>query len=367
MPFTDAEKSEILAHCRQFLVYRASGTIAERMREIADSEYAQLPADGYGTGGMVERLEGEVAELLGKPAAVFMPSGTMAQQIALRLWCDRAKNPTVAFHPTCHLEIHEQMAYRELHHLNAVLLGGRDRLFTLEDLQAVSEPIAALLIELPQREIGGQLPSWEELVAICDFAREKGIRLHVDGARLWECGPFYGRPYHEIAGLFDSVYVSFYKILRGLPGAILAGPADFIAEAKIWQRRHGGNLHTLAPNAIAAKIGLDRQLPAIPAFCTKASEIAAALKGIEGVTVIPEVPPTNMMHLRFAGAKDALDEAFWRVAKEHGVMICRGVSATEDPHLWGMEVTVSHSALDLDTSLLRELVSQVIESARQIH
>jgi threonine aldolase len=73
------------------------------------------------------------------------------------------------------------------------------------------------------------------------------VALHLDGARLWECRPFYGRDYAQIAGLFDSVYVSFYKTLGGIAGAALAGPADVIAEARVWQRRQGGNLVRLFP------------------------------------------------------------------------------------------------------------------------
>ncbi len=180
--------------------------------------------------------------LLGKETAVFMPSGTMAQQIALRIHANRSGNKTVAFHPTCHLERHEQYAYRELHQLSGVLVGSPDDLMTLDDLKAVKLPVGTLLIELPQREIGGMLPTWEELTELVAYARGQGMAVHLDGARLWESQPFYGRSYAEICALFDSVYVSFYKTLNGITGAMLLGEASLIDEAKVWQRRHGGNL-----------------------------------------------------------------------------------------------------------------------------
>ena len=110
-------------------------------------------------------LEAEVRELLGKPAAAFMPSGTMAQQIALRIHADRRGRQVVAFHPTCHLELHEDKAYQRLHGLVGRTLGDGRELLTLADIEAVREPLAALLIELPQREIGGRLPAWDDLVA----------------------------------------------------------------------------------------------------------------------------------------------------------------------------------------------------------
>jgi threonine aldolase len=134
----------------------------------------------------------------------------MAQQIALRIWADRRHTPVLAFHPTCHLEIHEHKGYAFLHGLQARLVGEATRVLTLEDLCATPGPIAALLLKIPQREIGGQLPDWSHLVAQAEWAHERGIALHMDGARLWESAPFYARTYAEICDLFDSVYVSFY-------------------------------------------------------------------------------------------------------------------------------------------------------------
>ncbi len=123
-------------------------------------------------------------------AAVFFPSGTMAQQIALRLWADETERRTVAYHPLCHLELHEQDGLRELHHLEPILVGDATRLMTIEEVKALPD-IACLLIELPQRELGGELPSFSELEEISHWCRTRGIRLHLDGARLFESLPFY--------------------------------------------------------------------------------------------------------------------------------------------------------------------------------
>src|SRR5579862_7022983 len=135
--FTPEERKEIANNCTQFLGFRLTETLADKLREIADSPYAELGYDNYGAGGYTAQFESEIAALLGKESAVFMPSGTMAQQIALRIWCDRVGSNQVAFHPTCHMEIHEKGAYRELHGLEATLLGEKHRLFTLDDLKAV--------------------------------------------------------------------------------------------------------------------------------------------------------------------------------------------------------------------------------------
>src|SRR4029077_1170607 len=160
-----------------------------------------LAADEYGEGGTVAVLEAEVRALLGRPGAVFMPSGTMAQQIALRVHADRRGRRVVAFHPTCHLELHEDKAYQRLHGLIGRTLGDGRELLSLADLESVDEPLAALLVELPQREIGGRLPGGGAVAARGGGPRERGAAVPLDGARLWECGPFYARPLSDIAGL----------------------------------------------------------------------------------------------------------------------------------------------------------------------
>ncbi len=202
--------------------------------------------DLYGERALAERLEARVTELLGKEAAVRMPSRTMAQQIALRIHCEWRGNRQIAFHPQCHLDVHEERGYAHLHGLRADLLGSRERLPTPEDLEAVREPLGAVVLALSAREIGGQLPAWEELTAFCTKARDEGIALHMDGARLWQCAPFYQRTLAEIADLFDTVYVSF-KDLGAPAGAALTQTKVVIDEARVWQIRHGGRLFAAYP------------------------------------------------------------------------------------------------------------------------
>jgi threonine aldolase len=177
-----------------------------------------------------------------------------------------------------------------LHGLHGLLVGDPDRLITLGDLEGIHEPVAALLLELPQREIGGLLPVWDDLVAQTGWARERGVALHLDGARLWQTGPFYERDHAQIAGLFDSVYVSFYKDLDALAGAALAGDAGFVAEARVWQRRHGGNLVTMQPFVVSAELALDQRLERIPEYVEHARALAAALGAVDGITSRPRAP-----------------------------------------------------------------------------
>lgn len=320
-------------------------SVADAIAEIQSLPAEDLASDVYGNGGAVTALETEVRELLGKPAAVFMPSGTMAQQIALRIHADRRGRRVVAFHPTCHLELHEDQAYERLHGLAGRTLGhGRD-LIAPGDLEAVHEPLAALLIELPQREIGGRLPAWADLVKIVDLARARGAAVHLDGARLWETGPFYDRPLSEIAALFDSVYVSFYKGLGGLAGSVLLGEADLVDEAREWRHRHGGTLYNLWPYAAAGLAGLRLRLPRMGEYVVHAKAIAAALSVLDGVEVVPDPPQTPMMHVHLRTTAAAVTAGIRRMATEQKLWTWGGSTATDTPGIRRIELTVGDATL----------------------
>ena len=342
---SEDERRLLREGCDRALRGNGERTTAHALAELATLSADELTADDYGDGGAVTVLETEVRGLLGKPAAVFMPSGTMAQQIALRIHADRTGRRVVAFHPTCHLELHEDKAYQRLHGLVGRTLGEGRELLTLADLEAVHEPLAALLIELPQREIGGQLPAWDDLAAQVAYVRERGAATHLDGARLWESGPFYGRPLSEIASLFDSVYVSFYKGLGGLSGSMLLGDANLVAEARGWRKRHGGTLYQLWPYAAAGLAGLRLRLPRMEAYVAHAQAIAAALSGVEGVDVVPDPPQTPMMHLYLRTTSATVTAGIRRIATERRLWTWSGSSPTDMPGMRRVELNVGDATL----------------------
>ena len=329
--------------------------LAERAPDLAE-------LDVYGERALVERLEVRVAELLGKEAAVWMPSGTMLQQIALRIHAERRGSQRIAFHPHCHLEAHEERGYEHLHGLHASHLGARERLATSGDLDEIREPIAALLLELPQRELGGQLPPWDDLVATCDKARERGAALHLDGARLWQCGPFYERGLDEIAGLFDTVYVSFYKDLAAPAGAALAGPKDLIDEARVWQVRHGGRLFTAYPFLIAAEQGLDELLPRMPEFVARARELGEALAGVDGLEVLPSPPQTAMFHVFVHRRLESLQEAALDLAEQTGTWLGYA-AATDASSVQKVEVSIGPPSFDVPVDEAKALWEELLAAA----
>jgi threonine aldolase len=342
--------------CTRFL----AGHGPVRTGDLLATIPADTAVDRYGDGGVVAELEGEIAALLGKPAAVFLPSGTMAQQSVLRVHADRRGRRTVVFHPMCHLDRHEGEAHERLHHLTGRKVGDPNRLIGRDDLDQVHEPAAALLLELPQRDLGGQQPEWAELEAQVAWARDHGAAAHLDGARLWESAAGYGRPPGEIAALFDTVYVSFYKGIGALPGCCVAGPDDIVAEVREWRRRMGGTLWGLWPNAASALTCLKRRLPLMPRYLSHAQAIADALKDLPGVRVVPDPPQVPMMHLLLATSQEGYGAAARRLAAEQGTWTWPQAMTTGDPAVQRVELSVGDGTCALDSAEIRDLIAALV-------
>lgn len=347
--------------------------IAAWLRENGDQGSGEdlvpgVQAEVYGRGALVEDFEGEVSALFGMPAARFMPSGCMAQPITLRIWSERARNATTAFHPTSHLQLHEELSYRDLHGLSAHLIGDASRPITAADVATAIGPggvaektgLASLVVELPAREIGGQLPTWEEMVELSELCRNQGIRLHLDGARVWQAAPAYGRSLSEIAALFDSVYVSFYKDVGALPGAMLLGPRDFIDEAASWQRRQGGTLYTAVANIVSARTHLADCLERMPQLIERARQVAALFIVHARASVIPDPPQTSMFHLRLEGEEDELLEARDRVAREMGIWLFGNLKEIEGQAAMRAELSMGASSLTLSDDELAAAIALLL-------
>ena len=357
---SDQDWREIMYGCERWLGAERPASAATLLRAAADALPPEARPDFYGEGEVVEQFEHRLAELLGTEAAVLMPSGTMAQQIALRMHCAKRSTDTVAFHPTCHLELHEHGGYAHLHGLKAELVGHRDRLIEIADLESLHAPIGALLLELPQREIGGQLPGWDELVAQVEWARDRGAATHLDGARIWEAAPYYRRSHDEIAALFDTVYVSLYKGLGGLAGCVLTGPEELIAQARVWQRRHGGTLKGLFPLAAAAQPGLDVLVPMMPRFLEHARELAAALSELPGVAVVPDPPHTPLFHVHLSGERATLQQRALDVARERRLWLFHELGPTPAAGVQKLELNIGEPALDIPPTEAAELFAEIL-------
>ncbi|MFE6593053.1 threonine aldolase family protein [Streptomyces sp. NPDC057781] len=321
------------------------------------------PSDIYGN-GIVESLEEKVAALLGAEAAAFFPTGTMAQQVALRCWAGRTGDPVVALHGLSHPEMHERDAFSRVSGLRPVRVTSEPRLPTADEVRDFDEPFGALMLELPLREAGFVLPTWEELTGVVEAARERDAVVHFDGARLWESTVHFGRPLAEIAGLADSVYVSFYKSLKGYGGAALAGPRTLIEEAKAWRHRYGGAVFQQFPTVLSALAGLERELPRLPEYVAHARVVAAALRegfaaaGLPWARVHPEEPHTHEFQVWLPYDADVVGEAAVRQGEETGTLLFSRGWSTPGPGLAITEVGVDTAGLGWTADEVKAAVAE---------
>jgi threonine aldolase len=353
---TDDEWDALRERCTRFV--HGSGPVR------AAQALATIPTDTrpdyYGSGGVVAELEAETAALLEKPAAVFLPSGTMGQQIAMRVLAERHAGNVVVMHPRAHPLIGEADAISRLQQLVPRVVGEPNRLLTRADLDSVAEPVAVLLLELPQREIGGQQPQWHDLESQVQWARERSAAAHLDGARIWESAVGYGRTPGDLAQLFDTVYVSFYKVLGALPGSCIAGSADVIAEVREWRKRMGGALFGLWPNAASALTCLRARASRVQHYFEHAQALADALRDVDGIQVVPDPPQTPMFHMLLKASPETLEANAYAIAADEGIWTWRKGAATGDPTVQRVELAIGDPACEWEPIAFRNLMLRLV-------
>lgn len=230
-------------------------------------EYARLleklsgstTEDDFSRDGCVAKLEARIAALTGKEAAVWFPTGTLANHVAVRILAgDRRRVLTQA---ESHLFRDCGDCCQTLSGLTMVPLGNGQPSFTLQDVESAASdsqtgrvltPVGAIMIETPVRRKLGRRFDFEEMKRVCAWARERGVGLHLDGARLFIESAYTGRLVREYAALFDTVYISMYKYFNAASGAVLAGPAKLLANLYHTRRMFGGGLHQVWPFASVA-------------------------------------------------------------------------------------------------------------------
>lgn len=364
MRYTPEQRLKLREDCELIVPGFAESSPAQEFKALGDwCERHGVAHDDYGEGKLVDGFEQKIAALLGKPAAVFMPSGVMAQLAAVKVWTETARLPRFGMHPTSHLAIHEEEAWSALLHCHGVPIGNRLRPMLATDLEASPQPMACVIVELPIREAGGQLPSWDELETLKTAARQRGLPLHMDGARLWESAPFYGRSHAEIAAGFDSVYVSVYKGIGGLSGAVLTGTHDFIAQARLWRRRMGGTLYHLSPMVASAAMRFDERLAQMPALYARTLDLAAGLRvECPALRVNPAVPHINMFHLYCPAPVEKVNDARDAVAAQARCWLFGGARPADVPGWSVVEVTVGDRLLHAENARVIPLFARLAEA-----
>jgi threonine aldolase len=351
------------AQCTRFL--SGHGAIEARgwVERLAGSPELGLGLDVYSEGPAIERLEREVAALLGKEAGLFFHKGVVAQQAVLLVHATETNRRVVALHPKSHLALDEQDALDRLAGLSLLRLGSDHAPFTVAELERVAEPLAAVTVEVPLRRAAFTATAWDDLAAIAAWARDHNVPFHLDGARIWEVQPWYGRTLAEIAALADTVYVSFYKGLGGMGGCVLAGPQAVIAAARPWRNRYGGDLPTIFPYVLTALDGLRRHLPRMAEYHRHATAIAAALGGVAGLTVLPAAPHGNSFQVQFAAPVAALEEAAIAHAKATGAWLFNRFGEGALPHTAFGEIVAGDATLAWSPSEVAATLAALLRGA----
>lgn len=305
-----------------------------------------IEKDRYGTGGSVEALEKEMARRTGKEKAIFLPSGTMANQLAIFLLSQQRSK--VFVQDLSHVYRDEADAAQTVFGKRLVPLGMNASHFTAKELiAAINElpkqevfdaGIGAVSIENPVRRADGQMVPLEEIKAISSFCKSKQIPLHLDGARLFMATAWTGTSIEAYSQYFDTVYISLYKYLGAAAGAVLCGPAALISQVPHLIKVHGGAMYGNWTNAAMALHRLegfeDRLQQSIRVF----DGFKAGVEQIKGVQISPYPDGTNIYLLSLPTGTDGV--AFQKKMRErHKIILGRPDAAGK------LQLTVNETLL----------------------
>ena len=323
---------------------RATVSFAGDGLSLSPAEYANLLTeiaakasfrrDSYLQSGPVEELEHAMAGLLGKERALFLPTGTLANHLAVRVLAGDTRKALVQ--AESHLYRDEGDCAQLLSGINLVPLGaGRATLSADEIARAVDEaagppypaPVGAISIESPVRRRDGQVFDFGEMKKVCAYASGKQIGTHLDGARMFLASAYTGISPVQYAALFDTVYVSMYKYFNAPFGAILTGPASLIRKVEILRHQFGSAIYQGWESAAVALHHLDGFSERYQAAVRNGEKLFELL-GASGKFHIERVPSgSNIAKLRLAGG-GPLDRLRDRLA-EAGVRVGGAKGATE--------------------------------------
>jgi threonine aldolase len=303
MPYTPVSPTQSQPPVRINLLSDTQTRPTPAMRAAIAS--AEVGDEQIGDDPSVNALCARVADLLGKEAAVFMPSGTMCNVAALLVHC-RPGDEIIA-HKTAHILSREGGTHAALGGFQITGLDGADGQFTPDALRAALHPHTRY--EMPQTVVsveqtanigGGTIWSKQHLDEVADIAHARGMATHMDGARLLNACVATGISAQDMAAGWDSVWIDFTKGLGAPLGAALAGPRAFIDKVWHWKQRLGGAMRQAGMSAAGCLYSLDHHVDRLADDHAHARALASGLAQINGVVV--QQPETNLVFFDPAGA-----------------------------------------------------------------
>ncbi len=251
----------------------------------------------------VEQLERRTAEILGKEAAIYMPSGTMTNQVALRIHC-RPGDEFIC-ESGCHIYNYEQAAYAQLSGLAVRPVQGDEGVLKVDQLRTLIRPdndhlvrTRLVCLENTHNRGAGRVLPHDGVVEICQWAHENGLATHLDGARLFNAVAATGIAADDWASHFDTVSVCFSKGLGAPVGSALAGPKDLIRQARRHRKVFGGGMRQAGIIAAGALYALEHNRQRLTEDHQNAQFVADGVRRAEGLRLDPERVDTNMVIFR---------------------------------------------------------------------
>jgi threonine aldolase len=266
---------------------------------------AEVGDDVLGDDPTVIALQRRTAEILGKESAVYMPSGTMTNQVAIR--AHTSSGDEIIVEAEAHCYYYEAGGPAALSGVMCRLIHGRRGIFSAEELKAairpanIHYPVPRLVcLENTHNRGGGSVWPIQAIAEVAAAAREAGLKLHLDGARLWNAAVATGISEAAYAGYFDSVSVCFSKALGAPVGSALAGSGEFIQRARRFRKMLGGGMRQAGIIAAGALYALEHHRRRLREDHANARRLAEGLAGAEGVQVDPAEAQTNIVIIRTA-------------------------------------------------------------------
>ncbi len=264
---------------------------------------AEVGDDMFGDDPTVTQLETRVAEILGKEAAVFTPSGTMANQLAVRVHTEPGDE--ILIDGNAHIYYYETGAPAALAGVMCRFLPNVRGIFTAADVESALRPAdqhysptKLVCVENTHNRGGGSIWPLERIHEVAEVSRQHGLRLHLDGARLWNATAATGISEREYAAPFDSVSVCFSKGLGAPVGSALCGSKEFIQRARRFRKMFGGGMRQAGIIAAGALHALEHHRARLAEDHANAQSLALGLSKLPGLEIDPSSVQTNIVLLR---------------------------------------------------------------------
>lgn len=297
---------------------------------IAAAANADVDDDVLGYDPTASRFEAEIARISGKEAALFVPSGTMANLISVLVHCE-VRGSEVILGDNCHINIYENGGISTIGNVHSrTVKNNSDGTMDIDLIEAaIRDPQGDLYypstrlicLENTHANVGGRCITAEYTDKVGELAKKHGVKLHIDGARIFNASTALGVPVHRLVQAADSVSICLSKGLGAPIGSVIVGSKNFIAKAKILRKTLGGGMRQVGFICAPAYVALQENVGKLEGDHKKAKIFADGLNRISGLRVDKSSVETNMVFFDILEDSHIMVDQLCKILKEHGVLM----------------------------------------------